>query len=375
MDLANIRKYFPGLHNAIYFNTATCAIGNVLARQAYDNATQDWLNGTFDFKKAEDAGEDSRRIFSSLIGASKNEIALVPAVSEAAGRVAAQFPEARTGENILLADCEFTSNYFPWVLLKKKGYEIRIVETKNGILSIDAFHKLADSRTKLIAVSAVQSLSGFRIDLDKLASIAKKNSSLLFVDASQAAGALPINVKEQQIDLLATVSHKFLLGTRGMGYFYIKDELLDIFEPLAPGWKAAADPFSSFYGPEMKLSNTASKFDVSLAWFPALAEKASLQIIEQAGLNSIYERNDHLANFFIEKLGGKDLPFKGFRPSNRSTIFSIPIKNEKGMMKHLNARNVIASVRGGNLRLSIHFYNTEKDIDAIIEIIGDQYHR
>jgi len=369
MITSKIRHLFPGLKNKIYMNTASMAIGNSPAQQAYQQALTRWIDGEFDFTEAENAGEDARRLFSTFIGADVDEIALVPAVSTAAGIVASQFGQAKPGENILVADFEFSSNYFPWVLLKERGYEIRVVPSREGMVLNDSYAALADGKTRLIAASAVQSTSGFRANLSELSQIAHQSNAWFFVDGCQAVGAVPLDVKRDGIDILATASHKFLLGTRGMGYLYLRRELLDQFKPILPGWKAAQDPLQSFYGPTIKLSTTASKLDTSLAWFPALAERASLQIIRQVGLDTILERNQHLTQYLYTALLESDMQIKTFSIPHRSTIHSIPVKITDQLMDKLRSENIVVSLRAGSIRLALHFYNLEQEIDTVVDMI------
>src|SRR5262249_52374332 len=142
----------------------------------------------------------------------------------------------------------------------------------------EAYGELGDGGTRLFAVSAVHSATGYRADLAALSRIAARSGAWLFVDACQAAGAVSIDVVRDGVDFLATSSHKFLLGSRGMGYLFVRRQLLDHIRPILPGWKAARKPIESFYGPVMDLSPTASKLDTPLAWFAALAEYAALGI-------------------------------------------------------------------------------------------------
>lgn len=372
MNVNAVRQLFPGLLNRIYMNTATMAIGNLPARRAYEKALTNWTEGTFDYQEAEQAGEKVRSLFSSFIGASMEEVALVPAVSTAAGIVAAQFSQAKSGENILVADFEFSSNFYPWVLLRNLGYEIRIVKSNEGMILSDAFDAAADSRTRLIAISAVQSSSGFRANLYEISQIAHQSNAWFFVDGCQAVGAVPLDVNRDGIDLLATSSHKFLLGTRGMGYLYVKRDLIDRFKPVLPGWKAARQPLESFYGPNMELSVTASKLDTSLSWFAALAEQASLKIIKRIGLNEILKRNENLTQHLYQAFADRDVRIKTFPRENRSTIHSVPIKDAGRIGESFKSNNIVASARGEKLRLALHFFNSEEEINIVADIVAEQ---
>ena len=295
MNVSDIRGLFPGLKDTIYLNTATMCVGCAPAREAYGLAVERWSAGRFDWMAAEQAGEDARGMFAEIIGATAADIAIVPAVSTAAGIVAASLPPARTGENIVVAENEFASNYYPWLLLRERGYDIRAVAPEGDVVPAEALSRAADGGTRLIAVSAVHPVTGFRADLASIGRIAADSGAWFFVDACQAAGAVPLDVVRDGVDFLATASHKFLLGSRGMGYLYVRPALVDGLQPVVPGWKAARLPLESFLGPDMDLSPTASKLDASLAWFPALADQAALNVLRRFGIGAVLERNARLA--------------------------------------------------------------------------------
>ena len=370
MNGADIRDLFPGLKDTIYLNTATMSVGCAPAREAYGRALDRWSAGRFDWTEAEQAGEDCRAVFAEIVGARPEEVALVPAVSTAAGIVAANMPTATRGENVVVAENEFTSNYFPWLLLRERGYEVRAVPATGDGASADAFGEVADGGTRLIAVSAVHSPTGYRTDLAALSRVAARSGAWFFVDACQAAGAVPLDVVRDGVDFLAASSHKFLLGARGMGYLYVRRELVDRIRPVLPGWKAARKPLESFYGPAMDLSPTASKLDPSLAWFAALAEQAALGIFRQFGIEALLDRNARLSQRLHDALVAHCPGVRPFSPQHRSTIVSVPVDDTEAIMARLRTANVVASVRAGRVRLSVHFYNREEELDRVAELLG-----
>ena len=370
MNGADIRELFPGLRDTIYLNTATMAVGCAPARVAYEHAVDRWSAGRFDWMDAERAGEDARAVFAQIVGAHADEIAIVPAVSTAAGIVAANLPPAKRGENIVVAENEFSSNYFPWLLLRERGYEVRAVPATGDGIEPDAFGGVADGGTRLVAVSAVHSPTGFRVDLAAFSRVAARSGAWLFVDACQAAGAVPLDVAHDGVDFLAAASHKFLLGSRGMGYLFVRRGLLDRIGPILPGWKAARKPLESFYGPSMDLSPTASKLDTSSVWFAALADQAALGIFRRFGIQALLERNAQLSRRLHDVLGAQCPDLRLVPERHRSTIVSVPVDDTEAVMTRLRAANVVASVRAGRMRLSAHFYNLEEEIDRVAALMG-----
>jgi selenocysteine lyase/cysteine desulfurase len=370
MNVAGIRDLFPGLKATIYLNTATMSVGCTPAREAYECAVDRWSAGQFDWTEAERAGDDARAVFAAIVGARPEEVALVPSVSTAAGIVAANLPPAKRGENVVVAQHEFASNYFPWLLLRERGYEVRAVPSVDDGTPAEAFDEAADGGTRLIAVSAVHSPTGYRTDLAALSRVAARSGAWFFVDACQAAGAVPLDVVRDGIDFLAASGHKFLLGSRGMGYLFVRRAILDGMRPILPGWKAARKPLESFYGPAMDLSPTASKLDTSLAWFPALGDQAALGIFRRFGIETLLDRNARLAQRLNEALVARRPALRLFPQRHRSTIVSVPVGDTDAVMARLRAAHVVASVRAGRIRLSVHFYNLEEELDRVAELLG-----
>jgi selenocysteine lyase/cysteine desulfurase len=370
MNVTHIRELFPGLNDTIYLNTATMAIGNAEARAAYEHAVERWSAGRFDWLEAERAGEEARAHFAALVGAATDEVALVPAVSTAAGIVAANLPPARPGENVVVTGDDFSSNYFPWLLLRERGYEIRTVTSVDGQVTAEAYDAQTDGGTRLLAVSAVQSSTGFRVDLAALGRVAAQSGAWFFVDACQAAGAVPLDVEQDGIDFLAAASHKFLLGSRGMGYLFVRRTLLGQMRPVLPGWKACRKPLESFYGPAMDLSPTASRLDSSLDWFAALAQQGAVAIFRRFGSDRLLARNALLATHLYEALEANGLPVPPFAPAHRSTIVSIPVRDAEALMAKLRQENVVVTVRAGRIRIAAHFYNLEEELDRVAELIA-----
>lgn len=363
MNLADVRRLFPGPKDTIYLNTATMAVGCMPAREAYERAVEHWVAGRLDWMEAERAGEEARAVFTQLIGAQPEEVAIVPAVSAAAGMVAANMPAARRGESIVVAATEFSSNYLPWLLLQERGYEVRTVSPTGDAIAAEAYDEVSDGGTRLIAVSAVHSPTGYRTDLAALSKVAARSGAWLFVDACQAAGAVPLDVVRDGVDFLAIASHKSLLGSRVMGYLFVRRQLLDRIRPILPGWKAARKPLESFYGPAMDLSPAASRPDTSPTWFAALAEQAALGVFRQFGIQAILDRNAHLSRRLHDAFTVHRSGLYPFPEHHRSTILSVPVGDVDAAMARLRSRGVVASPRAGRVRLSVHFYNRDEDID------------
>lgn len=365
----SIAAHFTALGATIYMNTAAFGVGSDRAAGALGAAAIAWSQGRFDFVPAEQAGEECRTGFARLIGAAAEDVALVPTASAVAGQVAAHLIHQGSGGSILVGAEEYTSNLFAWQLLAQRGFEVRMVPHRDGRLMAQDFAAMADGGTRLIAVSGVQSATGWRVDLAALRSIADRSGALLYVDAAQMAGALAFDVRALRIDALAAPAHKFLLGTRGMGYAFFAPTLRAAMQPVAAGWKAAAEPLASFFGPTMTLSATASRFDQSLAWFNVLADRESMALLDGLGITAIDAGNRALADRLAAALRTAGVPFLDHPPAHRSTILSVAPRGT-GAAERLQAAGVVTALRAGRVRLSLHLYNTPAQVDRVAALLA-----
>ncbi|MGB3736824.1 MAG: aminotransferase class V-fold PLP-dependent enzyme, partial [Ilumatobacter sp.] len=236
------------------FNTAAVGLASEKLTAAYHQYVDEWAASGLDYVRGEAAAETARTAVATLMGADRSDLALIASVSAAAGLVASQFGPARSGQNVVIGEREYSSNHFPWRLLTDKGYEVRQVPFRNGGLEPGDIAHHVDGGTQLVAFSGVQTASGHRSDIAAIAGVARAVGALVFVDGSQMIGALPVAEDLEHVDVLATSDHKFLMNAgRGIGYCYLAPQIQDRFSPVNAGWKAGRVPLDSFFGPEMDL--------------------------------------------------------------------------------------------------------------------------
>ncbi len=374
-DVRNARTLFPATDETAYFNTAAVGLASRAVVAALRAFIDDWLENGLDFVRGEAAGESARTSLAALMGADRSDIALIPSVSAAAGLVATQFGWAERGQNVVIGEREYSSNHYPWRMLANKEYEVRQVPFRNGGLEPDEIARFVDAGTVLVAFSGVQTATGHRSDIRAISQIARAVGAIVFVDGSQLVGALPVANDLDHVDVLATADHKFLLHAgRGLGYCYLSREIQDRFSPTNAGWKAGRVPFESFFGPGMDLSRTASRFDNSISWLAAVGNEAALSVFDTFGVDSVYARNRELADLLRSSLAEIGWTPIEMPEANRSSIVSVPLGDTSPteLLADLKRNGVIASARDGNLRLAIHLYNHEDDIQQVTSVLRDR---
>jgi selenocysteine lyase/cysteine desulfurase len=280
-----------------------------------------------------------------MVGAPVEWVAIGSNTSSMVGLVAASLPD---GARVLSAEPEFTSLLWPF-LAQGRGIEVELV-------AVDALADSVDERTDVVALSAVQSATGELADLDAVAGAAAAHGARVVVDATQACGWLPLDAT--RVDALACSAYKWLCSPRGTAFVSLRPELADTLTPLAAGWYAGVDPYASFYGTTLRLAPEARRFDVSPAWFPWVATAPTLELLLEIGIDAIHEHDLRLANRFREGLG---------LPPGDSAIVSAELPDVE---ERLAGTRVMAAGRAGLLRTSFHVYNTDDDVDEVLELLG-----
>lgn len=321
----------------------------------------------------------TRRLSAELIDADECEIALVGNTTQAIGLVAEGLPW-QAGDNVVVPENEFPSNLLPWRNLARLGVELRLARVGPlGQLDAAALAEQIDSRTRLVSVSWVGFSSGFRCDLDQIAALVHRRSSLLFVDAIQGLGAFPLSVKTTDIDFLAADGHKWMLGPEGAGLMFVKQDHLEMLQPLGIGWNSLQS--AGFDPNSVQLKHTAARYEGgSTNMVGMMAFGQSLSVLLELGSNqaangleaAILHNAQELAELLQQNGFEAQLPQS---LENRSGIVGIrwAAADAAGepeyaqARKFLLSRNVVTSVRGGRLRAATHAYNNTSDHQRLLE--------
>jgi cysteine desulfurase/selenocysteine lyase len=368
-DITEARGLYPATQNRVYLNTAAVGLASRRLTDSYRAIIDEWESVGFGWTDGERAANVARSAVARVIGADEGDVALIPSVSSAAGLVAAQLDPATEGENVVIGAREYSSNNFPWRQLAAKGYDVRQVPFRGGGLVADDVAERVDSATRVVAFSGVQTATGHRSDIAAISALARAVGAVVFVDGSQLVGALPVAQDLPHIDVLVASDHKFLLHAgRGMGYCYLSPAVQEKFTPINAGWRAGKVPLESFFGPDMNLSPTASRFDSSISWLAALGNEVALSVFDEFGPDNIYARNVELTSTLRSALTGAGWDPVDLPEQNRSTIVSVPLlgSDPTSLLRRLAEDGVDCSVRDGNLRFTMHFYNHEDDVERLV---------
>jgi cysteine desulfurase/selenocysteine lyase len=359
-----IRQEFPVTDRCVYFDHAGVA---PVSRRVAD-AVAAFIADARDFGRLhyvawEARAEAVRSSAARLVGAATDEIAFVASTSDGLSAIATAF-DWRRGDSVVAVDGEFPANVYPWWALERVGVTTRLAAPVDGRLTVDAIAALVDDTTRVVSVSAVDFVTGQRRPLAAIGELCRRRGILFCVDAIQALGALRIDVERDGIDALAADGHKWLCAPEGCGVLYVSRRWLDRLVPQRIGWKSVVD--ASRYLPyHFELKADAQKFECGSLNFLAIhALGAAIDLAFEIGVDDIENRvlalttrlRASLAERRLELLSPPDV-------AERSGITTVRVDEPPdAVVRRMRAEGVLASPRGGGVRLSPHFYCDEDDV-------------
>jgi selenocysteine lyase/cysteine desulfurase len=372
--LQRFRAEIPVTTQCAYLNHAGMA---ALPRRAADRikALADTVSQSGDRRWLERNAEVERvrGLAARLLGArDPHEVTFVENTSTGISMIAEGFAW-KPGDNVVSAQLEFPSNVYPWMGLADRGVEYRTVPERDGRIHEDELLSLIDDRTRMLVLSSVQYASGYRADLRKLGAACRERGVLFVLDVIQSLGALAHNVEEELIDAAVASSHKWLLGPEGIGVLYVSDRVIDQIRPSRSGWRSMKNLFD-WTEMEVDFAVGAKRFESgTLNVYGIHAFGASLDLLLEAGAAAVEERV-----LALTERAAAGLAARGFtvvssrRPGETSGIVSAvhPRREAKDLVRDLAARDVVVAARAGRFRISPHFYNTEDEIDRMLEALS-----
>jgi selenocysteine lyase/cysteine desulfurase len=362
--IESYRREFPITRKYLYLDHAGVAPISLRVKTAVLNfLAESAEGGAFHYPEWARRTVEIRRACANLINAEAEELAFIKNTSHGLSLVAEGL-DWKEGDNLLVYEKEFPSNLFPWLNLRRKGVEVRNIPSRKGKIFIDDIERLMDSRTRLLAISSVQFSNGFRADLKKIGTLCREKGVLFCVDAIQSLGIIPMDVKEYRIDFLSADAHKWLLGPEGIGIFYCRSGLAERLTPSLVGWKCVQNEFD-FDCPDFRLKTNALRFEEgSMNLMGIFGLGAAIELLFEVGIENIEGRVLDLGDLIIreaENRGYAVLTPKAREERGGNITFSGTFDPAK-MRDALREKGVMVNARGGGLRVSPHFYNTEEEI-------------
>jgi selenocysteine lyase/cysteine desulfurase len=359
------RDEFPVTKNLIYLNHAAVAPLSRRSAMAMQALAQDALDfGSIHYGEWMATYQAVRVLTARILNAKPSEIAIVKNTSEGIAIVATGI-RWKPGDAIVAFQEEFAANYFPWKRLESLGVEIRWLSIFDGLGAIDE----AARGARMVAVSFVQYLSGYRVDLAKIGEICARRGCLFFVDAIQGMGAFPIDVEAARIDALAADGHKWMIGPEGCGILYVRASRQEEIEPVQIGWTNFAH-YADYASRDMTLRADAGRYESgTLNTIGCFGLRAALELLLEAGVENIAPAVQGLADRI--RAGAEQAGYECLGPRSNETGAGIvairhPSIEAPAIVRRLKEKGISVTARQGWVRISPHFYIAPDEIERLL---------
>ncbi len=320
--------------------------------------------------------EGARNAAAELLGADPSTVAICTSFTDALCQVAWWLRPAK-GQNVVSSDADFPSVTYPWHrIAEDTGCEVRLVSVLDDPdgFDVDKIAEQVDSATAAICISHIQYLTGHRLDLHDLATLAHDRGALLIIDATQSAGQVPIDVAAAGVDVLITGSYKWLCSTFGAAACYLSPQVLERFRPPFVGWRSTEHPYS-LDARWLPLAATARRMEYStMSYSSAIAFGHAIRYVSAMSLDEVAAHNAQLASQVIDGLtsrGAELLTPADPRRRAGTVTARFPGRDGEAIAGELTQRGVIVSPRVGSTRFSMHFYNNTDDVDRALAVLDE----
>jgi len=370
---ASVRADFPSVSLDTYMNSAAMHPLGSFAARAIEQGIAYRLHGAgpgrVDF--GADKQQDLKKRYGQLIGATANEIAYTASTSDGENIVVMGMDLAKRGGNIVIDELHFTTSLYMYKELEKKGVELRIVKHRNWAIDVKDMDRAIDKNTRLVSLALVSNVNGFMHDAKAVSALAHARGAYVFADIIQAVGSVPVDVKALGIDFASAGTYKWLMGERGLGFLYVREDLQGT---VLPTTRYGHRQVANFNRAELTWEPLpgAAKYETGgIGVLLAACVSAGIDYVQALGLDKIRAH----ARQLTDRLQ-KELPPLGYKPltpqGNETPILAFELKDAAATTKALQAGKIAATVIGNEnrLRLSVSVFNTHDDIDRVVEVLG-----
>jgi selenocysteine lyase/cysteine desulfurase len=374
MTFDALRSQFPHTEHQVYLNHAAVSPMSRPVREAIDAYVAERHGADpeapiANFEEFQPVMVETKERAAEMLGTAPARVEFVPNTS-AGLNVLARGLDWEAGDRIVVPDGAFPTNVYPFLNLEEQGVSVDFVPTREGAYTVEDVEATLRPETRLLSVSWVHFLSGFRADLGALGTLCKEHDILFCVDAIQGLGALQIDVEAAGIDFLAAGGHKWLMAAQGVGVLYCDEDLQDRIRPPT-GWLHGPVDWEHLDNYDLTFHDDARRFRTGTSNSVGIAAlHAALGVYLDVGPAWCEERVLDLSTTLADELTARGLPRYGTdNPAHASGIVTVEPEHPEEFFDHLKERGITGAVRNRKLRLAPTYYNNESDIQVVLEAV------
>lgn len=372
-NFAALRNEFPVLRHKTYLNSgAYCALANSV-KAAIDAYMDDRLAVGANWDVWITKNDAVRSLVAVLLRASPDEIAVTASVSAGLNSLASALDFSGPRNKIVVSDFEFPTNAQIWHAQEPRGARVvHVPRDADGYIAAESFASAIDEQTQLVAITHVCFRNGAKLDIPGIVRLARAKGARVLLDCYQSVGSADIDVKALDVDFAVGGMLKYMLGTAGIGFMYVRDSVVKSLVPTNSGWWAQAN-ITAMDITANKPAPTARRFEAGTpAVVNCYASEAGLKILLGVGTAAIEKRIGALTRRYMDRLD--QLGWPSITPSadaRHGAMVCVPSRDSAGLAGELMKRDIVTSWRDDNMRACFHFYNNEDDVDTLVAAMRD----
>ena len=370
-DFKELRSRFPVLERKTYLNSGSyCALADTV-KTAINNYMDDRLLVGANWDVWVMKNESVRSLLAQVLRAEPDEIAVTASASAGINALASALDFTGKRNKVVVSDFEFPTNAQIWHAQELRGAKVvHVHRDANGYIPLEHFERAIDEETQLVAVTQVCFRNGAKLDIAGIVKLAHAKGAKVMLDCYQAVGSMTVDVERLDVDFAVGGMLKYLLGTAGLGFLYVRKELIPGLTPTNSGWFAQAN-ITAMDITANRPSPTARRFEAGTpAVVNCYAVEAGLKIILEVGTDVIEERVKYLTRLYMDRLEEIEWPSITPREDDRhGPMVCVRANQVAQLFARLTQQDIVTSFRDDNLRATFHFYNNEKDVDALVQAL------
>jgi selenocysteine lyase/cysteine desulfurase len=369
----SVRADFPSVALETYMNSAAMHPLGSFAARAIEQGVAYRLHGPGE-GRAEFGGEkqqDLKKRYGQLIGATADEIAYTANTSDGENIVVMGLDLPKRGGNIVIDELHFTTSLYMYKELEKKGVQLRIVKHRNWAIDPNDMDRAIDRNTRLVSLALISNVNGFMHDAKAVSALAHARGAYVFADIIQAAGAVPLDMRALGIDFASAGTYKWLMGERGLGFLYVREDLQGTVLPTTRYGHRQVTHFNRAELTWEPLPGAARYETGGIGVLLAACVSEGIDYVQKLGLDKIRAHARQLTERLQTELPA--IGYKSLTPKGTETpILAFELKDAAATAKALRDAKVAGTIiaNENRLRLSVSVFNTHDDIDRVVAALG-----
>jgi len=366
-EIQAIRSRFSLLRSKIYLNSCSQGALSDAVEDGLREYVASWHEHGSPWDIWVERYEAARSQFAAFIGATADEVAIVPSASAGINAVASALTFDRR-KKVVMGEFEFPTMGHVWLAQQKRGAQVEFVSAVDNGIPTDNYERAIDRQTLIVPLTGVCFMNGFRSPVREVVRLAHANGALVMLDDYQDCGTRPVNVRTADVDFYVTGALKYLLGASGLAFLYVRKDLIASLQPTITGWFAQSNPFA-FDVKHFDPAPSARRFE---AGSPPIcniyAAMRGIELLQEIGLDNVSSQIHELVSALLN--GAQQLGACAKTPTTSvGPLVVLQCQDAARLVEKLAASGIVCSSRHDGLRLSFHVYNTLEDVRAVLQVL------